>query len=213
MSRARLHQGSVSPRKTGNALLEEEPLFPVTLNGVRFDLSDIRALLIDTYDVTASVTLGDRCKNDFDANVRIDDLWCRDVNPGTFHLVVSNYLGRYKLPLGEDRVNGKEVWNQPVYAYNSSVKPVSRDEALSLLPSGTTDKVFDAKAVKFYKVQTALSYVFESEELPSRSQTVPRVASEYTKRDTAASDNVDSSPRRLAAASSGKQTSPHEARA
>ena len=44
---------------------------------------------------------------------------CQDVNPGSFHLIMANYIGEWEQPVVGDLVNGTEVWNYPIYEYKS----------------------------------------------------------------------------------------------
>ncbi|MEN9811128.1 MAG: hypothetical protein RLZZ488_2695 [Pseudomonadota bacterium] len=46
---------------------------------------------------------------------------CQDVNPGSFHLLLANYVGEWSKPLVGDLVNGAEVWNYPIFEYKSYV--------------------------------------------------------------------------------------------
>ena len=68
------------------SMLEKEPLEAVNFNGVRFEVSDIKALLILLYDESRQIAVGERCIQDnfADARGRIIDLDCRNTNAGTF---------------------------------------------------------------------------------------------------------------------------------
>jgi hypothetical protein len=46
---------------------------------------------------------------------------CQDVNPGSFHLILANYVGEWGQSVVGDLVNGTEVWNYPVYEYKSYI--------------------------------------------------------------------------------------------
>ncbi|NBX18247.1 MAG: hypothetical protein EBR09_12865 [Proteobacteria bacterium] len=46
---------------------------------------------------------------------------CQDVNAGSFHLLLTNYIGEWSKPLVGDLVNGAEVWNYPIYEYKSYI--------------------------------------------------------------------------------------------
>lgn len=47
---------------------------------------------------------------------------CVDTNPGAFHIVITNLLGKQDKSFVAEMVRDKEVWNQPVYKYNSKIK-------------------------------------------------------------------------------------------
>ncbi|MEY4064443.1 MAG: hypothetical protein RIR26_651 [Pseudomonadota bacterium] len=44
---------------------------------------------------------------------------CQDVNPGSFHIILANYVGEWNQSLVGDLVNGAEVWNYPIYEYKT----------------------------------------------------------------------------------------------
>lgn len=107
------------------SILEDEPKEPVTVEDpqgeeVTFAVSDIKALIIDQYDQSESYMIGGRCNSsdvERDETGRIPDDKCRDVNAGTFHVIMTNFLGLQGRPIIEDRVYDYEVWNQPVVGY------------------------------------------------------------------------------------------------
>jgi len=107
------------------SILENEPKTPVTVEGsdgedVTFAVSDLKALIIDQYDRSESYMIGGRCNSsdvERDDNGRIPDDKCRDVNAGTFHVIMTNFLGLQGRPIIEDRVYDYEVWNQPIVGY------------------------------------------------------------------------------------------------
>jgi hypothetical protein len=72
------------------------------------------------FDVAAAALVGLECKTDL---TKISDPFsiaeCADTNAGAFHLVMANQLGRMGRGFGIDVDAGVEIWNQPVFAYNS----------------------------------------------------------------------------------------------
>ena len=87
------------------AIRHAEPVKNVTRNGVVFTPADIKGLLAELYVYTEIEHLGG-----------VD----RAINPGTLHVVLSNWLGRNQYPIAMDSSVGKEVWNFPIYAYRSA---------------------------------------------------------------------------------------------
>ncbi len=120
------------------AMLESEPKRAVTYNGVTFEVSDIKALLISQYDRSQATMIGGRCndkevKRD-EKTGRILDEQCRDTNAGTWHIVMSNMLGLMKRALAEDRTYNYEVWNQPVVEFKvHDMEEIDLAKATSLL--------------------------------------------------------------------------------
>ena len=46
---------------------------------------------------------------------------CEDTNPGAFHVVLTNFIGRLNRSFIIDKTRDLEVWNQPVYSYESKI--------------------------------------------------------------------------------------------
>lgn len=124
------------------SILEDEPLAPVTRNGVTFDVSDIKGLLIQQYDRTTAYMIGARCNKDGeklerDEQGRIVDPECRDINAGAWHVVIANLVGINKRGLVTERTYDYEVWNQPVVGYKlDAQREISLQEAHRLLRVG-----------------------------------------------------------------------------
>jgi hypothetical protein len=111
---------------------EPQPVVLTNPDGIRiaFGSSDVKALL--TYfqgDVVATKqpvtelsfarqvrSVGTICGSE-----KPNDPGCYDVNPGAFHLVLSNQLGRKKEAFGIDATNTREKWNQPVHHFQSRI--------------------------------------------------------------------------------------------
>ncbi|MCX4247484.1 hypothetical protein [Paraliomyxa miuraensis] len=148
------------------AILEEEPLGPVEHNGIRFEVSDIKALLIACYNGTSATMVGarnDERDMDFDDRGRAEKADARDVNPGAFHVLLANLLGRDGRSFCEDRTANYEVWNQPIQEFRTRlIEEVSEEQAAALVETVAGDYHFDEQAVKFYRVETEVDYITES---------------------------------------------------
>lgn len=131
------------------SILLPEPKNPVTVNGVTFKVNDLKALVTLVHNNTSSRFVSLRCERDaardglpdtstthFDNYGRPVDAEreCRDTNPGTYHLLLANYLGIRKAAFVEDRTYASEVWNQPLRGYRfTQQREVSAAEANRLL--------------------------------------------------------------------------------
>lgn len=151
------------------AILEPEPLKPVTVNGVTFSVSDIKALLIASYDKSSAYMLGGRCnekevKRDEQGRLTQDE--CRDTNAGSFYVVITNLLGKNKRAFAEDRTGGYQVWNQPIRGYRIlEEKKVTEEEAVTLLkqPGKKYAEAFNSpNAVDWRYVKMDVDYISES---------------------------------------------------
>lgn len=167
------------------AILEKEPKKPVVYNGVKFEISDIKALLIIAYDSSNAKLIGGRCN---DKEVKTDPKTgriladqCRDVNAGTFHVVMANYLGKMKKAIAEDKTYDYEVWNQPILGWKvDSMKKITKSTAIKLLKLEGTSYQYNADAKSFYEVYSTVYYVTES--YPGYEPLVPKI-DQYTRTD------------------------------
>jgi subtilisin-like proprotein convertase family protein len=151
------------------AILEPEPLKPVTYNGVEFTVSDIKALIITMYDRNSAVMLGDRCN---EKDVKRDEvgravpLECRDTNAGSWHVVAVNMLAMQRRAFAMDRTYDYQVWNQPVLGFQiRTQQEVSEAQAMEKLgrPGKKYKEVFDSpKAAKWVYVEMDMKYITES---------------------------------------------------
>jgi hypothetical protein len=125
------------------AIMELEPEQPVTRNGVEFKVNDIKALATLAYNRTFSKFVSLRCnENDSADEIEYDeynrptgsDEECRDTNPGTYHILLTNYLGLKGESFVEDRTMDYQVWNQPLRSYTvREMEAVTVVEAHELL--------------------------------------------------------------------------------
>lgn len=151
-------------------------------NCVVFTPSDIRALLAEiSMNTKAKFISGNRCRLSVSElekrpKLRANPLEmdaCDDVNPGSFHVGLINFLGRHKQPVIVDFNRDEEVWNYPVYEYEYvSEGPLTEEEAIqtiqmaSLNPEDANtppdfeidDWVFNPSAVSWRLVTMTLSY-------------------------------------------------------
>lgn len=170
---------------TPAAIMEPEPVHPVTYNGQTFLPSDIKGLLMITYDSSRASMLGGRC-NDKEVvrgeDGRATDSECQDVNAGAFHVVITNMLGLQRRAFAEDRTYNYEVWNQPIRAYEiTSLRTnLTAAEAMSVL-GGTGDTYrYNSEAVSFAEVRMNVQYITES--YPDTEPLVPQI-DRYTRTD------------------------------
>ena len=168
------------------AILTKEPRHAVTYNGVKFEVSDIKALLIAIHDPASARLVGGRCN---DKEVKRDEKTgriladqCRDVNPGTYHVIMANYLGLQKRAIAEDRTYDYQVWNQPIISWKvDSMKQITVKEALKLLKvTGTTKYPYTTGVKKLYEVSATTYYIAES--YPGTEPLTDRIE-DYTRSD------------------------------
>lgn len=104
---------------------------PVTLLGaggisVPFGASDVKALLIYAQQAretrTGSRMMGGRCDADLSVDPsRSQEPQCRDVNAGSFHILLTNTVGLEGTPMVADLRRDEQVWNHPLISFASQI--------------------------------------------------------------------------------------------
>jgi len=141
-------------------IMTEEPTRSVLYNGVTFTAEDVKALLVESWQGSGYI-IGGRCERDkvtYDTYGRIVESECRDVNPATFHLALTNYLGLFGKPIIVDVDNSEAVWNYAVVDYSFTSTNLSLLEAASLLNT-PTHYVFNSSAVDIVRVVISVNYL------------------------------------------------------
>jgi hypothetical protein len=143
----------------------KEPIRAVRYRGVDFSANDVKALLVEAFQNTGTL-VGGRCEShapDRDAFGRVTsrDADCRDLNPATLHLALTNYIGLHRAPVIIDRAAGPEVWNYPVVAYDFTQKAISGVEAMQQLRAEDRDYIYNSSARRFMRVDLQLTLVNE----------------------------------------------------
>jgi len=90
---------------TAASIRHAEPQRSVKAGGVVFSPADLKALLAEIY-----------VYNDDQVLAGLNS----DLNAGTFHAILSNWLGRSSHAIAMDSDPTKEKWNYPIYGYSSS---------------------------------------------------------------------------------------------
>ena len=156
------------------SILEPEPERSVTHNGVEFKVNDLKALISLSYDQTSALMLSRRCRQNGDTSpLSVDpdgrpvEVECRDSNPGTFHTLIANYLGRLRQSFVFDLQYDLQVWNHPVKSFRVvSQRSLSAREANALVTDGRDGSDtyrFNPGARAFALVETELGYLVESD--------------------------------------------------
>ena len=149
------------------AILEPEALHAVEYNGVKFEVSDVKALVITVYDGTVSRGIGGRCNDkevDHDDTGRVIDEVCRDTNAGAWHVVATNLLGLHKRSFVEDRTANFQVWNQPMIGYEiTKQEEVTAKQANELLNTEGETYAYSA-ADQFFEVKMESYWLTEGQQ-------------------------------------------------
>lgn len=147
------------------SIMVPEPQQAVTINGVTFQPGDIKALIQNMYDQTSAVMLGGRCnaKEMPDDPLGSANHECKDVNAGSLHVVITNFLGVNNLPLVEDRTANFEIWNQAVMGYDvTSQAKVTATKANSCVGATGSTWTFNTSAKELHEVRMTVQYLTES---------------------------------------------------
>lgn len=106
------------------SILAPEPQYPVNFDGIRFEVEDLKALVLKTYETTAGlVHFGQR------NNGSLGDEYM-DLYPEQFHKFMQSELFDKKRPFLVDDDAGIEVWNVPVWAATTEITADSDDPKL-----------------------------------------------------------------------------------
>ncbi len=169
------------------ALLEDRPLRAVTYNGVTFETGDMEALLIAAYNRSGADMIGGRCNlgNDEDSEVERDEhgravnVDCRDTNPGSLHVILTNYLGMQSRGFAMDRTYDYEVWNQPISGYEiTKQEEIDIARANELLGLTGDSYSYNEDAAFLYDVKVSVKWITES-----HASKVPSDTARYTRTD------------------------------
>lgn len=133
---------------------------------IYFTAGDVQALLTMFFDrvnpTQETQFLGGRCEESFKELMKkvkdktltpeaylkaVSASNCRDTNAGSFHLVLTNQIGRLREPFVVDITRDQEVWNHPIVAYESRVVG---EEAPNAQVAAGTQKMLKIKTAMFY---------------------------------------------------------------
>ncbi|MBF0367637.1 MAG: hypothetical protein HQK50_18830 [Oligoflexia bacterium] len=141
------------------ALNYEEPGCPSIANNdgvkVPFNSADVKALLTYfTGQVCPSAGnacfVGGRCNVEKANMTASEKSQYDDINPGSFHVILSNLIGRAQQGFVMDKTASLAVWNQPVVGYESKVIS-SSDVPASTAASATKKEVTVHTKVKWVR--------------------------------------------------------------
>lgn len=141
---------------------------------IPFYASDIKALLVYNLELQADVTknyfMGSRCEMRLpgllagltNGRINTDKFLqlvgkeeCADMDPGAVHLALATSIGLRKIGIVMDKTKSSQIWNQPIYAYDSKVlkSRIPKREEKELDPF--------LKIAKILTIETNLVYVKE----------------------------------------------------
>ena len=85
---------------------------------------------------------------------------CEDVNAGTFHLALANWVGRREQTIVFDKEAYHQVWNYPLFKYHLEPESrfISKAEALRYTRQRGNHYPFNNAATSFYYTKTRIGY-------------------------------------------------------
>ncbi len=113
---------------------------------------------------------------------RVLNAECFDTNPGTWHTVITNKIGRYNESFVMDATFDAEVWNQPVYAYKvqyyhprTEVAGTLEESIMPIDAQWQEEDTFAAfrnnpRAKKIVLVEMQVTYVLENHPQPGEPE-------------------------------------------
>jgi len=142
------------------SVMVEEPKRTTAFNNVTFTVDDVKALLIESWQGSGFI-IGDRCDQKqitYDQYGRIQQDECRDVNPATFHLAVTNYLGFFGKAVIADVDNSTAVWNYVIDSFTVQEKTWLAQHEAAWRVQGSSNYVFNAEATDFVYIKMLVNY-------------------------------------------------------
>ena len=127
------------------ALTEPAARNPVSHGGVTFYPGDLEGLMSLLYTDVQTKFLSARCDKmnpPTDSLGRVIDGSCRDMNPGSWHILVTNMMGLRHQGFVLDQTYDDQVWNQPAYGYRitnldgGALKAITKADAITILGLG-----------------------------------------------------------------------------
>ena len=100
------------------SVLNPEPTKSKLVNGIRFSITDQKALLTFSHVQWDSKQYG----LSYMGNWETDGTY-QDIRPEAFHKIITHTLGEEGRSVVVDSAAGPEVWNKPLYRYRWIVKP------------------------------------------------------------------------------------------
>jgi hypothetical protein len=139
--------------------------------------------------------VGGRCKYSNQNEIPVDKgtgLWedssCFSINPGTFIVVFSNYIGLSKKNLVFDPNSNGQIWNHPVLSYEMNFHEILTNRTGDLTSSKLSLETLAKAHTPFlelilkkaspgtkFVVGATISVIYLSENLPSKSKVYPDV--------------------------------------
>ena len=148
-----------------SSLRHREPLYDVAVTSpagqeIVFTRKDIKGLLTGLYmGVRYRFLGGERCEDDpKNALPPPRRKACDDINPGLFHIVITNWIGNRRQSIIFDRNADEQVWNFPVIGFSSQASPISPADATAAI--GPPRLIYDRnpEARKLVYVETTVTY-------------------------------------------------------
>jgi len=148
---------------SASGIMVEEPTKPAIYKNVLFSVTDVKALLTEAWQGSGYI-IGDRCDRSrvtYDQFGRIQEAACRDVNPGTLHIALANYLGLFGKAIIADMDNSEQVWNYPIEAYKIIEKRfLTKDEATRIIQRySSSTYAYNENAIDFVYVKNEVNYL------------------------------------------------------
>jgi len=103
------------------SVMTDAPKHSILYNNVNFTIDDIEGLLIEEWQNSYAKAIGKRCESfpilyDIFTGRAVDET-CRGIDPSLFHIVLTNFLGRFHKAIIVNVEPYNEIWNIPIVSY------------------------------------------------------------------------------------------------
>ena len=129
---------------------------------VHFSLRDLKVLIsyIWAHNPAPFAMLGQRCNYPMSTETYDQVSSCFDTNPGSFHLAMTNLVGKDNQAIILDTSPGKEVWNRPVLQYEYQyINPITKRPTQKLSSAQVDIKKFTNDPYKHKRSKKAVTVV------------------------------------------------------
>ena len=147
------------------SILESEPMFTVTENGIEFSADELKSLLALEWAYASSHFVGGVCGL-ADETLQVDEDGfiiqpeCADTNPGAFHLLLANLIGIEERSFAVDLDMSDTVTILPLASFEvTSLEETDAETANELLGLEGADYPFNDSAASFAHVTTDITLI------------------------------------------------------
>ncbi len=112
------------------AIMEPEPRYDTVVDGIEFNVADLKGYLTENWMEHRSSFVGSRANSDPEPGEDWADLPVayKDMTPAQFHIYTADQIGNRDKSFVVDVYTGDQVWNHPLRGYMTRLEALYEDE-------------------------------------------------------------------------------------